>query len=747
MKTYQCVLSTLIFFLISACYSTSNETSALSTKDQYLVISGGNIITMQGSMAEAKTPDKYIFDQDYSLLVKNDLIQAIAKTSAIVSMIPKGKRVDYLDLKGQTLLPGFIEPHAHLQLTVAAAKLTNLMACLPDKYQIIFQKDYAWLNQSNDMCLLYIEDAINILAKSEPMGCDLTSHDSNVAKQKGKQTEKDCWLVGNGLDPSRMMLTQQSTSLNDNREFLNYPARYFVEYDEVFKHTPAFILDQSGHLAYVNSIAFEKAGICKKVPCIGTKAEMEKAQKDAAESYGFTDGEWGIVQISEETWGFSGLLKEESAFYPFLGSLFNEMKGLPDQQQAAFSEQMKLDMLQVLNIASQQGVTTFTEGGGSSQQMIEAYKQIANMPDMPTRLRTLYTWNIKLANKNKLADKKAGKNNDKKSKVSSKVTNQMALPEKIPFEQGLFSAEGVKLWADGSTQGCSASLTAPYSEAGLCKAFGKGHQNYTATEMKNHLEKYAKNGWYAHIHANGDAAISDAIEALADLANENVEFKQLPSVIIHSTVNGVSGQKGAIPQQIITARSDSLPNLSTSHLMGHVAYWGASLKNELGQPRADFIDPTQTEWALGIPLSLHSDMTITPLYPLWFVEQAITRNTWTYPNLTGEGQPLNASEALTPYQALMAVTIHPAMQHNIADKVGSLEVGKLADLVVLAKNPMKEAKTDIHDIAVSCTFLNGERVVWQKPDNANRNRTVINTPNCKIAKAIEVKQINIAGSK
>ncbi|KZN55328.1 hypothetical protein N474_15205 [Pseudoalteromonas luteoviolacea CPMOR-2] len=721
--------------MLSACSSYKDRLTSPNSAQKYLVINGGTIITMQDDM-QSKNP-KHIYGKDYSVLVKDNKIEAFGKTTEVVNSIPQGSQIDYLDLNGQTLLPGFIEPHAHLQITVAGSQFADLMPCLPDKYQSIYEKGYGVLFKENEIdgktkpCLLYLEEALNALANQ--------GNQSNVAP----------WYIGNGLDPSRMKFNNH-TELTKNAEFLAYPAQY-IEQVKPLKTNPVFILDQSGHLAYVNQQAFKTAGICgtkfditpqqfenktgmqpsqeqvdfitqnqgKQILCGGTKVEMVESQNLAKFQFGFPDGDWQIAEYEEgnnDYWVFSGLLNEESAFYPLLNTLIDKIK-TPSEQES--------DMLHVLNIASQQGVTTFTEGGGSSYEMIKSYQNMAMSPDMPTRLRTLYTWDGNLCS----PDTDMNKN----------------CHQKVPFDnaqyKGLFSAEGIKLWSDGSTQGCSASLSESYSDTGLCETAKNGHANYTKDQMVKNLSKFAKDNWYIHIHANGNQAIQNSIETFNTLAVKHSNYKQLPSVLIHSTVNGTSDSPVHIPDLIEQNRNGNVPNLSSSHLIGHVAYWGDSFKNELGDKRAKHINPTHTEWEKGIPLSLHSDMSITPLYPLWFMEQAITRRTWKYPHLNGNGIPLNKSESLSRYQALMAVTINPAMQHNIADKVGSIEVGKLADFVVLAENPMDAnavKNTDIHNIQVSCTFLNGKKVKWYKADNKDE---VLNTPNCTFETNVGAKYI------
>jgi predicted amidohydrolase YtcJ len=115
----------------------------------------------------------------------------------------------------------------------------------------------------------------------------------------------------------------------------------------------------------------------------------------------------------------------------------------------------------------------------------------------------------------------------------------------------------------------------------------------------------------------------------------------------------------------------------------------------------------------GIPFSLHSDSMVTPPRPLWFAEQAITRRTWAYPDFK-KSYVLGPEHAATMQEALRAITIEPARQHEIDGWVGSIEPGKVADFVLLGANPLDydPAKggdpTQISKIPVIQTYLNGQ---------------------------------------
>ena len=80
--------------------------------------------------------------------------------------------------------------------------------------------------------------------------------------------------------------------------------------------------------------------------------------------------------------------------------------------------------------------------------------------------------------------------------------------------------------------------------------------------------------------------------------------------------------------------------------------------------------------------------------------------------ISRSGQVYGPEERLTTYQALQASTINAAYQYFEDDKKGSLEAGKLADLVILDRNPLKIPITDIKDVRVIETIKEGQ-TVWK----------------------------------
>ena len=95
----------------------------------------------------------------------------------------------------------------------------------------------------------------------------------------------------------------------------------------------------------------------------------------------------------------------------------------------------------------------------------------------------------------------------------------------------------------------------------------------------------------------------------------------------------------------------------------------------------------------GIRAANHTDYSVTPVNQMFVVWSAVNR-------ITRTGRVLGPQERLTPYEALQAITINGAYMYFEEDSKGSLEPGKVADLVILDQNPLKVEPLAIKDIKV-----------------------------------------------
>ena len=126
----------------------------------------------------------------------------------------------------------------------------------------------------------------------------------------------------------------------------------------------------------------------------------------------------------------------------------------------------------------------------------------------------------------------------------------------------------------------------------------------------------------------------------------------------------------------------------------------------MGPDHAARLSPLKSAVDRGIRFTVHDDTPVTPVKPLQLVWDAVNR-------ITTSGKVLGPEQRITPREALRAVTIDAAWQNHEEHLKGSIEVGKLADFVVLEENPLSVAPEHIRDIRVLTTIV-GDEVVYAR---------------------------------
>lgn len=249
-----------------------------------------------------------------------------------------------------------------------------------------------------------------------------------------------------------------------------------------------------------------------------------------------------------------------------------------------------------------------------------------------------------------------------------------------------FRLTGMKAWADGSNQ-----AETGYQRENYLNSDKRGAMNFTLEQMTDVIRRANAGGWQVGVHANGDAAIDTTIAAYAAALGGK------PSASLRHRIEHCSILH---PDQM---RRMKALGLSPSFLIGHVYWWGKAFRDRiLGPERAQFYDPCASALAAGLRISLHSDWNVTPIEPLRYVENAVTR-------LMNEGGGVFFPNERIPVEAaLRAVTIDAAWQCHMDDKVGSIEPDKFADFTILEENPLT-TKNAIGKIRVSETWMDGKQ--------------------------------------
>ena len=279
-------------------------------------------------------------------------------------------------------------------------------------------------------------------------------------------------------------------------------------------------------------------------------------------------------------------------------------------------------------------------------------------------------------------------------------TAKDAIPAPVSTQyEGRYRVGGLKITLDGSPQGRTAWRTIPY----LIPPDGQqaGYAGYPAipdTAMIEGLidEAYQK-GWPTHVHTNGDAAVDQFIAAL-----KQVHAKYGPGDRRHTLIHGQ-----------FVRRDDQLDQLKelqvvTSLFPMHTFYWGDWYDQIIGPELAQQISPIKTALNKGLHVNSHTDAPVA-LPNLMQVMWATVNRT------SRSGKVMGADERLTPEEGLKAITIWPAYEIFEEKTKGSLEPGKLADMVVLSDNPLTIDPTKINTIVVLETIKEGKTVYSREP--------------------------------
>ncbi len=250
---------------------------------------------------------------------------------------------------------------------------------------------------------------------------------------------------------------------------------------------------------------------------------------------------------------------------------------------------------------------------------------------------------------------------------------------------------GVKLVVDGSPQGKTAFWTEPLLTPGPTgEEKWRGAPLLPPETLNQTYKAISERNIPVYAHANGDAAIDMVIEA-ATAAGVKAEDDRR-DVVIHSQFMRPEQLDAYIPLGLF-------PSFFTVHSF----FWGDVHVENQGEERAFFLSPMKSAQEKGIRFSNHNDFMVTPVDPMFMIWTAVHR-------LSRNGVVIGPDERVDVWTAMKAITADAAYQYFEEDSKGTLEAGKLADLVILSANPLKVDPMIIRDITVEETFKEGQTV-------------------------------------
>ena len=431
-----------------------------------------------------------------------------------------------------------------------------------------------------------------------------------------------------------------------------------AELDRVAADRPVLIVDSSGHLGSANAAAFRAAGISAATPDpTGGK---------------FTRGDDGksLVGPMEET----ALNAVRAKRPPFSGELADRV------------------ITGAAEVWASHGQTTAMEAGlGLGNDDVAV---VLNAIDKKLLPIDLYVAAKDSAMDETLAAAYGVASAYDPQAVGTLAKLRAARPDLDSRYVNRVRLGGIKFWLDGSLD--TAWFTEPYTvnPPGKTGAFA-GYRQIPDEVLDAAFDRFWATGLQIHMHMNGDAAADQALAAIAKAVKKHGMHDHRP-VFVHAS--------WLRPDQIEKIKAcGAIP----SFLPSGIVPGGDAVVRLWGPARSAGAMASRSFLRAGLPFTFSHDAPVSPVPSiLALVDSGVNR-------LSGSGRVIGPDERITPYQALRAVTATAAYQLKEEKTKGTLEAGKLADLVILEKNPLAVEPTTIKDIAVVETIKEG-KTVWRR---------------------------------
>ena len=337
----------------------------------------------------------------------------------------------------------------------------------------------------------------------------------------------------------------------------------------------------------------------------------------------------------------------ETADYPL-------SKLIPDRfTQKDYQEGVKL----ITKMMTKSGVTSVTEAYGSST-FLRAYQDAYDANELSMRVYSMISYR--------------------------EIDKFIDAGIKTGFGDRWLRIGGMKITIDGSISERTARLSKPY----IGRPNDYGIMVMEQEEVYKYAHKAHTNGWQVGVHANGDVGIDKTLNIYERLQNEypriDPRFRLEHCTVINDDLVRRIKELNAIPNPFST----------------YVYFHGEKMK-QYGKERLENMFAVRSFLDAGIKVTQTSDYPPGPYEPMMAIQSSVTR-TDINGNVWGPSQKISVEEAIK------VGTIHGAYASYEEGIKGSLEKGKLADLVVLDKDPRKVDPMEIIDIPIERTMVGGK---------------------------------------
>jgi len=354
-----------------------------------------------------------------------------------------------------------------------------------------------------------------------------------------------------------------------------------------------------------------------------------------------------------------------------IGSLQDSAMLLVTDKAPPYTPQERQDGLRrALKLLNGFGITSFQDAS-VSPDALEAYRALDEKGELTARVVESLWWE------------------------RDKGEEQIAgfLEERRKYTKGRVRATTVKIMQDGVMEVQTAAMLHPYKG----KPGVRGIEMVEPEALKKYVTRLDKEGFQVHFHAIGDAAIRECLDAVEAARR----------------ANGPRDSRHHISHLEIFDPAD-IPRFRALGVVANFQPLWAYADDYIVKLTLPFLEDAQVRWIYpigslyrsGAVVAFGSDWSVSSANPLEEIEVAVTRM-----GAAGETkEPFIPEERIDLPEALAAFTINAAYVNFQEDKTGSIEAGKLADLIVLDRNLFTIKPEAISDAKVVLTLLGGRPV-------------------------------------
>lgn len=414
---------------------------------------------------------------------------------------------------------------------------------------------------------------------------------------------------------------------------------------------PVILYAADGHNAWVNSAALAAAGVDGSTP----------------------DPVNGKVERDPETGEPTGALRESAT---------QLVEGLvpPMSKESALE-----DLLAGMRFQNEMGYTASIDASVPPGVMADAFVAAVENGDATLRVT------LSLLPTTDFTDKAF-----KEEEIETRIGDLKARRAKVEAaDPAMLKADMVKVFLDGVLENQTAALIEPYIGAEAGPDF-RGVLNMAPDLLEAYAIALDGAGFNIHMHAIGDRAVREGLNAVAVAVEEN------PARARHHHIAHIELIE---PDDFSRfAQTGAAANMQT--LWAYADSYITDLTEPfLGEERSQWLYPFASLRDAGAFLVSGSDWPVSTSDPFDAIEVAVTRA-----SSEGGAPPWRPEQRLTVADMLRALTINGAALTGEADRRGSIEAGKRADLVLIDANPMNVEPSELSEISVVMTMLDGRPV-------------------------------------